>query len=265
MRRDSEIQGIIYKATNRVNGKVYIGQTVQPLQKRKKQHTKTKEVLGRAIRKHGAENFTFVVIDNATDKESLNRKEAFWVSFFGSMSPRGYNLTAGGEANTIYSQESREKMSCAAKKRIPESTARLLAANKGRIIPPEEREKRSKAQLGRKASAETIAKLVAVRKNRAPVTDETRAKMAEAGRKRKPISDETRAKLVEVQKNRKPISDEARAKITASKLGFKYSEESRAKMSASAKARKVSPETRAKMAATRTTTRQKITTIEIGE
>ena len=212
------MHGIIYKATNLVNGKIYVGQTVQPLAARQKQHAKAKEMFGQAIRKHGAENFCFIVIDTAEDKTSLNNKEAFWISFFNSTAPQGYNLTIGGDALTTFlpevlakmsasrlgkkctvatrdkiskantgktrTAEARAKMSAAAKKRAPENTARLVAIHKGRIVSQATRDKMARAHTGRTASDETRAKLVEARKKRGPVSDEARRNMSIAGKLR---------------------------------------------------------------------------------
>jgi group I intron endonuclease len=245
------MDGKIYKATNMVNGKKYIGQTIQPLSLRKKQHAHAKGMLSQAIRKYGVKNFRFEIIDHASDKDSLNKKEAFWIDFHKSMSPQGYNLTTGGDANTTFPPEVRAKMSAKAKARAHENAERLAAINRGRKASAETRAKMSKAGMGRKATEETRAKLVIARSGRDPVSDEVRAKMSESGKRRKPPSAETREKLSESLRNRAPISAETRAKLVAAKTGTIFTPESREKMAAKAKARGISPETRDKMVASR--------------
>lgn len=95
--------GIIYKVTNLVNGKIYIGQTKKSLESRKKQHLalakKEGEIKGyfqRALRYHGAENFQWDIIDQADSAEELDDKEEDWVIKYGSFGEYGYNLTPGG-------------------------------------------------------------------------------------------------------------------------------------------------------------------------
>ena len=101
---------IIYKITNKITGKVYIGQTVRTLQKRWKQHVNAKDslVIHNSIRKYGVENFTVEQIDIACSRDELNKKEIYWISFYNSLYPNGYNLTSGGNQYTL-SEKSKEK------------------------------------------------------------------------------------------------------------------------------------------------------------
>lgn len=92
---------IIYKITNLINNKVYIGQTTQPLKKRWADHCKPSStncaVLHRSILKYGRDNFSIEIIDTAVTLEELNRKEAYWISYYNSITPNGYNLQSGGD------------------------------------------------------------------------------------------------------------------------------------------------------------------------
>lgn len=106
---------IIYKATNNINGKVYIGQTIRTLEERISEHKRKKEsVLGRAIRKYGKDNFSFEIIDSAENVDELNEKEKYWIDYYNSCDKeKGYNLCAGGDGTFGYhhSEESKKKMS----------------------------------------------------------------------------------------------------------------------------------------------------------
>lgn len=93
----------IYKITNIINGKTYIGQSVN-IEKRFKTHKtnafnkKNKEynkLLYRAFRKYGIENFIFEIIEECP-KEMLNEKESHYIKLYNS-NINGYNLTNGGE------------------------------------------------------------------------------------------------------------------------------------------------------------------------
>lgn len=94
--------GIIYKATNIINGKVYIGITVNTLDCRKKAHLKdAKQKKGfyfhNALSKYGVINFVWETIDTFEVKEDGINKEKYWIDVYGSWGDRGYNLTAGGQ------------------------------------------------------------------------------------------------------------------------------------------------------------------------
>ena len=91
----------IYKITNKINNKSYIGQTKNYKRRFSNHRTKYKKTDGqernkllyRAMRKYGIENFTFEVIDYCED---YNEKEIFYISKFDSFN-NGYNMTIGGE------------------------------------------------------------------------------------------------------------------------------------------------------------------------
>ena len=91
----------IYKIENKINGKVYIGQS-QNIFKRWSVHgNKNKAnncnmVIAKAITKYGVENFRFEILELCT-KEELNIKEKHWVSVYNSYK-NGYNSTTGGDA-----------------------------------------------------------------------------------------------------------------------------------------------------------------------
>ena len=91
--------GIIYKITNTINGKSYIGQTIRPLKRRWQEHCQNVErcrALHRAITKYGKENFIVEEIDVADTSKELNDKEIYWIKFYNTMTPNGYNMTEGG-------------------------------------------------------------------------------------------------------------------------------------------------------------------------
>lgn len=94
---------IIYKITNKINGKVYIGRTKRTLEVRWKAHchdanSRTKcYKLQRAIKEFGAANFTVEQIDVADSLDEANAKEVYWIKFYNSMED-GYNTSPGGKA-----------------------------------------------------------------------------------------------------------------------------------------------------------------------
>lgn len=86
----------VYKITNRLNGKIYIGQTKQSLEKRFMQHLHTNSPLGQAMRQCGTDNFTIEVIEECENQEQLNEREKFWIKVLNCKVPNGYNLADGG-------------------------------------------------------------------------------------------------------------------------------------------------------------------------
>lgn len=104
------MKGIIYKITNKLNGKSYIGQTVQKPILRWRAHCSrnTDSAIHLAINKYGKENFTFDVICSANSIEDLNALEIDFIRNLNTFAPNGYNLDEGGR-NCLKSKESIEK------------------------------------------------------------------------------------------------------------------------------------------------------------
>lgn len=102
-----EFFGLVYKATNRVNGKVYVGQTIHKLKERRRSHeyeVKLKRFdtyFYRALRKHGYENFNWKIIECCNSEEELNLAEEWYIryykTFVGFNYCCGYNSTLGGQ------------------------------------------------------------------------------------------------------------------------------------------------------------------------
>lgn len=110
----------IYKITNQVNNKIYIGKTERDVDLRWKEHCEVahrrydrhiNNLLARAIRKYGADNFSIETIDVADTVEELNKKEIYWINFYGSYnSMTGYNLTMGGDGFLKYDYNEIDKL-----------------------------------------------------------------------------------------------------------------------------------------------------------
>ena len=96
------MRGFIYKITNKINGKSYIGQTIQNVKERFYQHCATKcsqavlnMVIHKAITKYGKSNFTIEVIEEV-ESANLNDRERYWIRYYDSYN-NGYNSTEGGQ------------------------------------------------------------------------------------------------------------------------------------------------------------------------
>ena len=94
----------IYKITNTINQKVYIGQSIHPIQRFSEHcYNNTDSLIHRAIKKYGKENFQFEIIES--DIEDYNEKEKYWINYYNCISPNGYNLSCGGDEPPILSKE----------------------------------------------------------------------------------------------------------------------------------------------------------------
>ena len=92
----------IYKITNKINDKVYIGKTLDTVEKRWKEHcrdSQKKNIKNRplysAMNKYGLNNFIIEEIEQCNE-EALNEREQYWIEYFGSFK-YGYNATLGGD------------------------------------------------------------------------------------------------------------------------------------------------------------------------
>jgi group I intron endonuclease len=93
--------GVIYTQTNQVNGKVYVGQTIDSERRQRNYLEEITKNSGRliinAMRKYGGDNFIFKIIDHADDQQSLDFLEQMHIERLNShVSKGGYNLTFGG-------------------------------------------------------------------------------------------------------------------------------------------------------------------------
>lgn len=145
----------IYKITNLIDGKVYIGQTVN-YNKRKKRHLSSlengnhhNEHLQRAFDKYGEDSFKIELIKKCNIEE-LDKLERYYIKELDACNhDKGYNMMYGGQRYRNFTKEVRLKMS---------------EAGKGRKFTNEHKKKISLAHKGRKLSQEHISKMSATKK-----------------------------------------------------------------------------------------------------
>jgi group I intron endonuclease len=106
---------VIYKIINMITKKVYIGQTVRnnPNERIRAHFKKARHVdlVYESSKKYGKDVFTSEVIYIAFDLDELNRAERYFISYYNSLVPNGYNIQLGGNGAGKLSTETKKKMS----------------------------------------------------------------------------------------------------------------------------------------------------------
>lgn len=153
----------VYKITNKITNKIYIGITNQGSGARYRHHWYEARIgepapIHKSMAKYGEDNFTLEVIDFAENAEELKEKEKYYIKFFNSRDRKiGYNLTDGGDGTfgRKHSEETKEKLrqkalgrkaSDEAKKRMSE-THKLNYSDEHRKAVAESNARRTKKVL----------------------------------------------------------------------------------------------------------------------
>ena len=206
----------IYKITNLLNGKMYIGQ-----------HKTTNiddgymgsgKIIRLAIKKYGVENFRKEWLMFCEDEEELDYMERVYVDQTWVDRSDTYNLRWGGDGK-IVSEDSRKKLSESlkgnhnhkGKHHSDETKKKLSVMNKGksRPMPEDAKKKLSLANKGKHLSEATKQKLSEINKGKHH-SEETKKKMSET-RKAKPVWNKG-----------KPMSEEQRMKLSMLNKGFHW-------------------------------------------
>ena len=227
----------LYMVVNQNNGKLYIGKTCQPLERRWKHHIFLAEhgtdfYFYRAIRKHGVDNFLIHQIDGTESEQEASELERLYIGIFKSHKPEhGYNSTLGGEG-VRPNEQTRLKM-----KEAASGTNSIMFGRK------HSEESKKKMSVTRKAHPMVGPKNPMYGKH---PSEETRAKLRAARVGKKPNlgikhSDEAKRKMSESRTGTgnhfygKHHSEESKRKISLSKLGKRLgiprSEETKRKIS----------------------------------
>lgn len=180
----------IYKHTNKINGKCYIGQTKNIKSRWRVEGYKYCRKFYRAIIKYGWINFEHEILKECSS-ENVDYWESYYISFYDSIK-NGYNLESGGCVNKKVSEETKKLISEAGKGRVSYFRGKE-PWNKGLKMSDDYRQKLSNAHKGKKGK---------------PCDIETRKKISQAQIGKK-ISDETRKKL-SISHKGKPSSNKGR-------------------------------------------------------
>jgi group I intron endonuclease len=144
---------VVYKITNRITNKCYIGWTSKGITQRWSQHTKDaikskdNRPFYNAIRKYGIDCWDIEILEELQDKAAGKEREIYYISLYESYS-KGYNGTKGGDGNNciVMSAESNLARSVALKGK-PKGYAGFL----GKTHSEESRKKISQSKTGQKA------------------------------------------------------------------------------------------------------------------
>lgn len=141
---------ILYKITHKISGKCYIGQTVSDLNTRWSQHCSKGNILFSAIKKYGRVAFTIEEINSYKTLEDLNNAEEYYISWFNSIAPNGYNLRKGGNSGGSLHEKTKTKLSIAhtGKKRSGAHKKSMSECRMGHNVTEETRNKISNSRKG---------------------------------------------------------------------------------------------------------------------
>ena len=181
MKEDKKIG--IYKITNKLNGKCYIGQSTNieyRFEEHKKYKNRSSVYLHNSIKKYGEDNFNFEIIE-LCEEENLAGRAIYWIKFYNSIFPNGYNLTEGGSGGNTFKYRTIEQMN--------ETRKKISSATKGekngfykKCHSEEVKEKLRKINVGKILSEETKKKISEKLKNHV-VLDSTKEKISTATKK----------------------------------------------------------------------------------
>lgn len=195
--------GYIYKTTNIVNNKIYIGQKKSP-KFLGDSYLGSGKKLKIAISKYGRENFKVELLEEINCLEDMDVREIYWISFYRSTDRKiGYNISKGGNVNRTFVGENNpfyhKKHSEESRKKMSEHNSRWML---GKHHTEETKKKISEAEKGKHIKEETKEKLKIAAKNN-----------PNYGMRGKHVSEETKKKLSESKKG-KPSKAKGTVHIT---------------------------------------------------
>ena len=185
--------GLIYKATNEINGKSYIGQTSRSLEDRKKNHLNANDNLyfHNALKKY---NFQWTILENNISEKELHIKEKKYIQKYNTYK-NGYNMTPGGEISPM---------------KIPELVAKMAKTKKGQGLGIKRPEQSRRMKRNNPAKRSEVRKKLSECKlgeknpnfgKKLNFSDERNRKISEANKGKK-FSEKHRKRISDAMKDR---------------------------------------------------------------
>lgn len=208
----------IYKTTNLVNGKIYVGKDAS----NRPTYLGSGHVLRRAITKYGKENFKKEVLERCSSLEELAKKEIEWIARLHSTDRKiGYNLTEGGTGGNTFSLMDPQRKA-RRKKELTEAARKYVSSPEGKKFLSENtkktwrrkshREFMTKMMTGREIKwASKISRSIKEWHKTNPIPEESRKRAAEicrqkmTGKEFKPFSEEVKQKIIRMYQTMGPV------------------------------------------------------------
>ncbi len=146
--------GYIYRTTNLINGKIYIGKKKGEFTEKYKGSGK---YLKNAINKYGWDNFKVEVIEYCETLDIQNEREKYWIAYYRNQNVEMYNIANGGDGGDIFSCLPKEQLQ-EIKDYIGYCNKSGICGNKGKHLSEEHKRKISESNKGKKLTPEHIEK-----------------------------------------------------------------------------------------------------------
>lgn len=132
---------IVYKTTNLINGKIYVGK----YEGNRENYLGSGYILKKAIKKYGRENFKREIIERCNNTKELIEREKHWIKIFDCTNPKiGYNVAEGGNGGNTYLGKSEEE--------VFDIKRKISDSGKGREFSEEHKRKLSESAKKRKGN-----------------------------------------------------------------------------------------------------------------
>jgi hypothetical protein len=158
----------IYKITNLINGKIYIGKDEGD----RSDYMGSGKLIRLAIKKYGLKNFQKEIIESVNDRELLKEREIFWIDYYNAMDKSiGYNIAVGGHGGDTMTHHPD----------LLEIRKKVSKAMKGRVMTDAHKESLRKNHASKKDPY--YSEKISVRLKGKPKSEEHKRKLSEANKR----------------------------------------------------------------------------------